>query len=121
MTATAGTIIEGVSVLSGPGGRHGQRFDIALSRRGIEVRRHGVPGQLMPWDRVSQWEIEEHEGYVLLTLRGNGAATPLVVPGWTLDDLEVLMRDVTSEPAPYSPDAGVATARGGPGRRPAAG
>jgi hypothetical protein len=50
----------------------------------------------MSWDRVSEWEIEERKGYVLLTLRGHGAATPLVVPGWTLDDLELLMRDVTS-------------------------
>ena len=115
MTATAATTIEGVSILSRQGARRGDHFDIALSRRGMEVRRHGLPAQLMSWDRVAQWEIEEHEGYVLLTLRGNGAATPLVVPGWTLDDLEVLMRDVTSEPAPYSPDAGVATARGGPG------
>lgn len=118
MTATAGTTIEGVSILSRQGPRRGDHFDIALSRRGIEVRRHGAPAQLMSWDRVSQWEIQEHEGYLLLTLRGNGAATPLVVPGWTLDDLEVLMRHVTSDPAPHpaphSPGAGVATARGIP-------
>jgi hypothetical protein len=80
----------------------------------MEVRRHGLPAQLMSWDRISQWEIEEHEGYVLLTLRGNGATTPLVVPGWTLDDLEVLMRDVTSDIAPSSRDAGEAAARGVP-------
>jgi hypothetical protein len=116
MTATAGTTIEGVSVLSRQDGRAGDHFDIALSRGGIEVRRHGVPAQLMSWDHVSQWEIEEHDGYVLLTLRSRGATTPLVVPGWTLDDLEVLMRDVTSDPAPYSPDAGVATAPGVPER-----
>jgi hypothetical protein len=50
----------------------------------------------MSWDRVSEWEIEERKGYVLLTLRGQGATTPLVVPEWTLDDLEILMRDITS-------------------------
>jgi hypothetical protein len=114
VTTTAGTTIEGVSILSRQGPRRGDHFDIALSRRGIEVRRHGAPAQLMSWDRVSQWEILEHEGYVLLTLRGNGAATPLVVPGWTLDDLEVLMRHVTSDPAPHSPGSEVATARGVP-------
>ena len=114
MTATAATTIEGVSILSRQGARRGDHFDIALSRRGMEVRRHGLPAQLMSWDRVAQWEIEEHEGYVLLTLRGNGAATPLVVPGWTLDDLEVLMRDMTSDPAPHRPDAGEATAPGVP-------
>jgi hypothetical protein len=113
VTATAATTIEGVSVLS-QGGRNGDRFDIALSRRGIEVRRHGVPAQLMSWDRISQWEIREHEGDVLLTLRGSGATTPLVVPHWTLGDFEVLMRDVTSDPRPATADAGKATARDRP-------
>ncbi len=47
----------------------------------------------MPWDRVSQWQIEERRGGVLLTLRGGGAATQLVIPGWTLDDLELVMRN----------------------------
>ncbi len=69
----------------------------------------------MGWDRVSQWEIEERSGYVLLTLRGDGAVTPLVVRGWTLDDLEVVMRDVTAgppqaEPVPDAPAAAVADA-----------
>jgi hypothetical protein len=120
VTATAGTTIAGVSVLSSQRGSHRDHFDLALSRRGIEVRRHGRPAQLMSWDRISQWEIEEHEGYVLLTLRGNDAATPLVVPGWTLDDLEVLMRDLTSDTSPHGADAGAATARGVPERAEAA-
>jgi hypothetical protein len=70
----------------------------------------------MSWDRVSEWEIEERKGYVLLTLRGQGAATPLVVPGWTLDDLEVLMRDVTSSRTtnePKVPDPVVVDGNGG--------
>jgi hypothetical protein len=112
VTATAATTIEGVSILSRQGARHGDRFDIALSRRGMEVRRHGIPAQLMSWDRVSHWEIQAHDGDVLLTLRGSGATTPLVIPGWTRDDLEVLMRDVTSDVAPHSPDAGEAAAPG---------
>jgi hypothetical protein len=58
----------------------------------------------MSWDRVSEWEIEERKGYVLLTLRGQGATTPLVVPGWTLDDLEFLMRDVTSSGTTHEPE-----------------
>jgi hypothetical protein len=97
VTAATGTTIEGVSVLSKKGDRS-DRFAIALSPRGIEVRRRDHPTRLMSWDRVSQWEIEERDGYVVLILRGGGAATPLVVPGWTLDDLELLMRDVTSAP-----------------------
>lgn len=97
MTATTGTTIEGVSVLPKNGGRLGDPFAIALSRRGIEVRRRDRPAQMMSWDRVSPWEIAERDGYVLLILRGGGRATPLVVPGWTLDDLEILMRDVTAD------------------------
>lgn len=106
VTTTTSTTLEGVSVLSKQKGRSPDRFDIALSRRGVEVRRPGRPVQLLSWDRVSQWEIEEHPGYVLLTLRGAGAATPLVVPGWSLDDLEVLMRDVTADPGEYVADNG---------------
>jgi hypothetical protein len=94
--ASTPTTIQGVSVLSGEKKRGHDVFELVLSRRGIEVRRPESPVQQMSWDRVSEWEIEERKGYVLLTLRGQGATTPLVVPGWTLEDLEVLMRDVTS-------------------------
>ena len=56
----------------------------------------------MTWDRVSRWDIEERTGCVVLTLRGDGAVTPLVVTGWTLDDLETVMRrreaDVRARP-----------------------
>ncbi len=108
MTATTGTTIEGVSVLPKNGGRLGDPFAIGLSRRGIEVRRRDRPAQMMSWDRVSPWEIAERDGYVLLILRGGGRATPLVVPGWTLDDLEILMRAVTADSG--ADDGGVATA-----------
>jgi len=97
VTATATTTIQGVSVLSRQKKRGTDRFELALSPTGIEVRRPDRPVQQLGWDRVSEWEIEERKGYVLLTLRGRGATTPLVVPGWSLDDLEILMREVTSE------------------------
>ena len=61
------------------------------------MRRPGRPVQQLGWDSVSEWEIEERKGYLLLTLRGRGATTPLVVPGWTLDDLELLMREITAD------------------------
>jgi hypothetical protein len=95
--ATTPTTIQGVSLLSGEKKRGRDVFELVLSREGIEVRRPERPAQQMSWDRVSEWEIEERKGYLLLTLRGPGATTPLVVPGWTLDDLEVLMRHVTSD------------------------
>ncbi len=112
MTATATTTIQGVSVLSRQKKRGGtDRFELALSPTGIEVRRPGRPVQQLGWDRVSEWEIEERKGYLLLTLRGRGATTPLVVPGWSLDDLELLMREITRGPHHRY------AKRGGPGRR----
>jgi len=117
--ATTTTTIPGVSILARQRQRRRARdvFDLALSPDGIEIRRPGRPAQHMAWSRVSQWEIEERRGYVLLTLRGDGASTPLVVPGWTLDDLADLMRDVTADsagsthaPAPAADPAPVAPA-----------
>ncbi len=108
MTATATTTIPGVSLLTKGNSREKKRggdvFELGLSQSGIEVRRPGRPVQQMSWDRVSEWEIEERKGFVLLTLRGRGATTPLVVPGWTLDDLELLLRDVTADATTYEPN-----------------
>ena len=104
MTATTTTTIQGVSVHSRQKKRGADVFELGLSPAGIEVRRPGRPVQQMAWTRVSEWEIEERKGYVLLTLRGRGATTPLIVPGWSLDDLEVLMRDVTSDALTYEPE-----------------
>ncbi len=111
MTATA-TTIRDVSILSGSRRRgHADRFDIELSARGIEIRRPGRAPQHMSWARVTQWEIEERAGHLVLTLRGSGAVTPLVVQGWTLDDLEVVMRQATegsAAPAQEHPAASAA-------------
>jgi hypothetical protein len=52
--------------------------------------------QRMAWDRVSEWELEEGPGCVVLTLRGGGSVTPLMVKGWSLDDLEAVMRQATA-------------------------
>ena len=35
----------------------------------------------MAWERITQWEIEERPGCVVLTLRGGGSVTPLLVQG----------------------------------------
>jgi hypothetical protein len=102
--AATTTTIRGVQILTRKQARRADVFDLTLSMDGIAVQRPGRTAQQMGWDRISQWEIEERAGYVLLTLRGDGAVTPLVVRGWTLDDLELVMRDVTAgsrtEPAP---------------------
>jgi hypothetical protein len=95
--AAAATTIEGVSVLTEQLGNGGSPFELGLSNSGIEVRRPGQPVQHVSWDRVSAWSIEEREGYLVLTLRGPGAAALLAVPGWTRDGLEQVLRDVTSD------------------------
>jgi hypothetical protein len=103
VTATATWTIQDVSILS----RRRQNddlFDITLSVDGIDIQRPGRPVQHLSWDRVSEWEIEERKRDVLLTLRGAGASTPLVVPGWSVEDLETLMRELTSGSTAYIPE-----------------
>ncbi len=105
MAATTTTTIRGVSLLSTQRRSTGDAFDLTLSRDGIEIRRPGRPVQHMSWSRVSQWEIEEHKEYLVLTLRGDGAATSLFVPGWTLEQLETLLRELTPDSGRSSPHA----------------
>ena len=125
MTATTTTTITGVSILSRQRRRKADLFDIALSQDGIEIRRPGHGALQMAWNRVSQWEIQERHGDVVLTLRGDGAVTPLLIKGWTGAELGTLLREVTADtsipagaaaPAP-SPAASVAEAEA-PGAAP---
>jgi hypothetical protein len=104
MTASTTTTIEGVSIFSRQRKHKADVFDIALSPEGIVIRRPGRSEQRMTWERISQWEIEERPGCVVLTLRGAGAVTPLMVKGWTLEDLETVMREVTAHTTGPAPD-----------------
>lgn len=106
MTAVTPTTIRGVSLLTPKRRADDATFDIALSAEGIEIMRPGRTVQKMRWDRISEWEIEEHDDYVLLTLRGGGSTTPIVVRDWTLDDLEVVMREVTTGTTGVLPASG---------------
>jgi hypothetical protein len=94
--ASTTTTIRGVSIFSRQRKRKTDVFDIALSPEGIAIQRPGRSDQYMGWDRVTRWEIEERPGCVVLTLRGGGSVTPLMVKDWTLDDLEAVMRDTTA-------------------------
>ncbi len=96
MTATTTTTIRDVSIFSRQRRRNADVFDLALSPEGVVIRRPGRAAQRMAWDRVSQWEIEEEPDCVVLTLRGSGSVTPLMVRGWTLDDLVAVMRQATA-------------------------
>ena len=109
MTATTTTTIRGVSIFSRQRTRNTDVFEITLSPEGIVIRRPGGVDQQITWDRITEWETSERQGYVVLTLRGDGSVTPLMVQGWTLDDLETVMRearaDTTGLAAAVVPDA----------------
>jgi hypothetical protein len=98
VTATTTTTIRGVSIFSRQRKRKTDVFDIALSAEGIAIQRPGRSEQHMTWERISEWEIDERPGCVVLTLRGGGSVTPLLVKGWTLEDLQTVMREATSGP-----------------------
>jgi hypothetical protein len=113
MDASTTTTIRGVSIVSRQRTRKEDLFDITLSPDGIAVQRPGRAEQHIDWSRISQWEIVERPGCVVLTLRGGGAVTPLMVKGWSLEDLETVMREVTGPADEWDvppPSAGTATA-----------
>ncbi len=97
MTATTTTTIRGVSIFSRQRTAAADVFDLALSREGIAIRRPGRVDQHMTWDRISEWDIAERPAGVVLTLRGGGSVTPLLVRGWTLDDLGTVIREAIAE------------------------
>jgi hypothetical protein len=95
VTASTTTTIRGVSYYSRHGARQADVFDIALSSEGITIQRPGRNEQHMSWARISEWELEERPDGVLLILRG-GSFTPLMVKGWTLEDLETVIREAAA-------------------------
>lgn len=99
------TTVQGVSLYTRERGRNPDVFDLALTYIGIEIRRPGESARLLPWDRVSEWEIEERRGGVLLILRGGGSVTPLIIPKWKVDELDLVLQDVTSQPTWVEPEA----------------
>jgi hypothetical protein len=107
VTATTTTTIRGVSIFSRQRTRKADLFDIALSSEGIAIKRPGQSEQHMTWERIAQWEIQERPGCLVLTLRGGGSVTPLVVKGWTLEDLETVMREATTGATDPPPAAAV--------------
>jgi hypothetical protein len=96
VTASTTTTIRGVSIFSRQRKRKADVFDIALSPEGIAIQRPGRSEQHMTWDRIAHWEIVEKPGCVVLTLRGGGSVTPLQVNGWTVPDLETVMREAAA-------------------------
>jgi hypothetical protein len=100
----AGATIKGVRVLTKGRRRGGDTFDLELTAAGIEILRPGELARHLPWERISEWEIEQRRGCVHLTLRGDGAVTPLVVPRWGIDDLDAALRSASASVAPEPSD-----------------
>jgi hypothetical protein len=107
VTTTTPTTISGVSLISPlitrpsvfePEVSEPEVFEIVLSAGGIDFRRTQRPCARVTWESVSEWEVEEREGDVLLTLQGADAATPLLIPGWSATDLSTLLRQLTEQP-----------------------
>lgn len=103
MTTTTPTTIRGVSLVTPLITRQGapepEVFEIVLSTGGIDFRRTERPDARLTWDSVSQWEIEEREDDILLTLQRGDATTPLLIPDWSAADLAALLRQLTEQPA----------------------
>ncbi|HEX3795740.1 MAG TPA: hypothetical protein VHV57_14710 [Acidimicrobiales bacterium] len=90
------TAIAGVSLFSKERGKNIDVFELALTYDGIEIRRPAEDPRFLSWERITEWEIEQRRGGVLLILRGGGSVTPLTIPRWKVDDLDLVLRDVTT-------------------------
>ncbi len=97
-TTTATTTISGVSLATQQGTPGPEVFEIVLSAGGIDFRRTDRRGARLTWDRVLAWDIEQRDGDVVLTLQGAGTDTPLVIPGWSAEDLRARLRQLTEQP-----------------------
>jgi Bacterial PH domain len=92
------TTLTGVT-LPGKGRRRGgEVFDVVLTPVGITVERPGRAPRRLPWEQITEWELEQRGGSVRLVLRGGGAVTTLVVPRWSVGDLDAALRH-TAAPA----------------------
>jgi hypothetical protein len=96
------TTLNGVMVAGRGRRRGGDVFDVVLTPDALVVERPGAARRALPWEQVSEWELEQRRGSVRLTLRGGGAVTPFVVPRWSADDLDAALRAATT--AAESPD-----------------
>jgi hypothetical protein len=94
------TTLRGVALFTKGRRRDDDVFDIAITPEGIEILRPDQEAHLLEWSRVATWEIEQRRRRVLLTLRGGGSVTPLMIPDWKVDDLDRLLREMTAHLAP---------------------
>ncbi len=122
MATTSSTTISGVSFLKDEQRGTTDVFTLTLSVDGCDIRRRDRPMSHLAWARVTGWEVEARESGVLLTLRGTKASTALLVPGWTVDELEARLRALTENSRARGPEEalpllGVATSLAPQARR----
>jgi hypothetical protein len=94
--ASAERTLTGVTRLSRGRGGASETFDVVLSGSGMEIRRPDEAPRQLPWDGISEWEIEPRRGGVRLFLRGGGSVTGLSVPGWGMGELDAVLRELTA-------------------------
>ncbi len=95
--------IPDVSLFTKERSKNPDTFYLTFTYEGIDIIRAGEPTRHLSWERITEWEIEQRRGGVLLTLRGSGSVTPLIIPKWRVDDLDEVLRDVTAGvPVPES-------------------
>jgi hypothetical protein len=71
-------------------------FDIAITPEGIAILRPDQEVRVLEWSRVATWELEQRRRSVLMILRGGGSVTPLMIPDWTVDDLDRVLQEATA-------------------------
>jgi hypothetical protein len=106
------TTLRGVTLFTKGRDRTDDVFDIAISPEGIAILRPDQEVRLLEWSRVATWELEQRRRRVLMILRGGGSVTPLMIPDWTVDDLDQVLQEATAHlvqaglgPEEIEPDA----------------
>lgn len=97
--------LNGVTLVTKGRRRGGEVFTVVLASSGVEIRRRGEPVRTLPWERITEWEIERRRGGVRLFLRGGGSVTRIVIPGWNAEDLHAALSAATSSPGPANENA----------------
>jgi hypothetical protein len=99
------TTLRGVRVPGRGKRRGGDAFDLVLTPDALVVERHGEAPRRLPWEQITEWELEQRQGDVCLTLRGGGAVTPLVVPRWRAEDLDAALQEAVAPVVAVAPMA----------------
>jgi hypothetical protein len=102
----SGTTLKGVTLRNKGRRRGGDTFDVVLNRAGIEIERPGEAARHLPWEHITEWEIEQRRGGVRLIVWGGGAVTQLIVPRWSVDDLDAALRYATRPVTVPDPSVG---------------